>query len=133
VARIVLAGGFGSYIDPKHAMILGLIPDCPLSYVKAVGNAAGDGARMMLLDHRRRAEADWAARWVTYIETAGEEAFQDEFVAALPFPHSVDAFPHVTALMADAQQQWDEARLAAWQAAATRSPQGSRPRRVAEA
>lgn len=129
VARIVLAGGFGSYIDPKHAMILGLIPDCPPAHVKAVGNAAGDGARMMLIDHRLRAEADWAARWVTYVETAGEPAFQDEFVASLPFPHSVDSFPHVEALMNAAQQHWDAARLETWQAA-MRPRQASSARRM---
>ena len=55
--RIVLAGGFGSYIDPLHAMILGLIPDCDLEKVQAVGNAAGDGARILLLDKSRRDEA----------------------------------------------------------------------------
>ncbi|MFQ5343872.1 MAG: ASKHA domain-containing protein, partial [Anaerolineae bacterium] len=46
VDKIVLAGAFGSYIDPKHAMVLGLIPDCDLEKVYAVGNAAGDGARI---------------------------------------------------------------------------------------
>ena len=45
IDRIMLAGAFGSYIDPKYAMLLGLIPDCPLECVTAVGNAAGDGAR----------------------------------------------------------------------------------------
>ncbi len=48
VDRIVLAGAFGSYIDPKYAMVLGLIPDCELASVVAVGNAAGDGARIAL-------------------------------------------------------------------------------------
>jgi uncharacterized 2Fe-2S/4Fe-4S cluster protein (DUF4445 family) len=113
VERIVLAGGFGSYIDPKHAMVLGLIPDCPLERVRAVGNAAGDGARMILLDQAKRSEAQWAARWVTYIETAVEPTFQEEFVAALPLPHSVDPFPQVAALLAEAQSQWDAARHAA--------------------
>jgi uncharacterized 2Fe-2S/4Fe-4S cluster protein (DUF4445 family) len=114
VDGVVLAGGFGSYIDPKHALVLGLIPDCPLEQVTAVGNAAGDGARMILLDKGKRGEATWAARWVTYIETAVEPAFQEEFVAALGLPHSSDAFPQVTALLEAAQQQWDGARRAAW-------------------
>jgi len=59
VDAITLAGAFGSYIDPQHAMILGMIPDCPLERVQAVGNAAGDGARIALLNvgsaPRRRA------------------------------------------------------------------------------
>ncbi|MCB0037673.1 MAG: DUF4445 domain-containing protein, partial [Anaerolineales bacterium] len=57
IDRIVLAGAFGSYIDPKYAMILGLIPDCELSKVTAVGNAAGDGARIALLNKAKRQEA----------------------------------------------------------------------------
>ncbi len=130
VDRIALAGGFGSYINPKHAMILGLIPDCPLGQVKAIGNAAGDGARMMLLDHRLRDEADRAARGVTYVETAGEAAFQDEFVASMPFPHSIDAFPHVEAWMKNAQTHWDAARWAGWQAASARNRQVTRARQT---
>ena len=51
-------------------MLLGLIPDCPLECVTAVGNAAGDGARIALLNHHKREEAAHFARWVTYIETA---------------------------------------------------------------
>ncbi len=57
VDKIVLAGAFGSYIDPLRAMILGLYPDCDPDQVRAVGNAAGDGARIVLLSKARRAEA----------------------------------------------------------------------------
>ena len=86
VDRILLAGAFGSYIDPRHAQILGLIPDCPLENVTAVGNAAGDGARIALLNRDRRAEAEEVAQMVTYVETAVDPDFQAEFVAALHFP-----------------------------------------------
>jgi len=110
VDRVVLAGGFGSYIDPKHAMILGLIPDCDLAKVQAVGNAAGDGARMALLDKTKREEAKWAARWVTYIETAVEPAFQQEFIGALDLPHATDPFPHLETLLAEARAQWSPER-----------------------
>ncbi|MEZ4726010.1 MAG: ASKHA domain-containing protein [Caldilineaceae bacterium] len=113
VDRIVLAGGFGSYIDPLHAMILGLIPDCDLAYVQAVGNAAGDGARMILLDKSKRAEAQWAARWVRYVETAVEETFQEEFVGAIELPHAVDPFPHLADILAEAKAQWPAERLLA--------------------
>lgn len=113
VDRVVLAGGFGSYIDPLHAMILGLIPDCELSRVQAVGNAAGDGARMMLLDKQKRAEAQWAARWVTYIETAVEPSFQQEFVGSIDIPHATDDFPHLEAILSAAKAQWSPERLAA--------------------
>jgi uncharacterized 2Fe-2S/4Fe-4S cluster protein (DUF4445 family) len=95
VDRIVLAGAFGSYIDPKYAMLLGLIPDCDLEKVVAVGNAAGDGARIALLNRHKRAEAQHLAEWVTYIETAVDPDFQNEFVGAIHFPHASDSFPHL--------------------------------------
>ncbi|HNP85542.1 MAG TPA: ASKHA domain-containing protein [Kouleothrix sp.] len=98
VDKIVLAGAFGSYIDPLRAMALGLYPDCELSQVYAVGNAAGDGARIALLSKSRRAEAARAARKVEYIETAIDPEFQAEFVGAMHFPHMSDAFPHLDAL-----------------------------------
>lgn len=95
VDRIVLAGAFGSYIDPEHAMVLGLIPDCDLAQVSAVGNAAGDGALIMLLNKERRLEAAQVARTVQHVQTATDPAFQDEFVAALAIPHASDPFPHL--------------------------------------
>lgn len=125
VDRVALAGGFGSYIDPKHAMILGMIPDCDLAKVQAVGNAAGDGARMILLDRKKRAEAQWSARWTTYIETAVEPSFQEEFVGALDIPHAVDAFPHLTEIIAAARNQWSAERVTAFEFMAT----GGRERR----
>jgi uncharacterized 2Fe-2S/4Fe-4S cluster protein (DUF4445 family) len=98
IDRIVLAGAFGSYIDPKYAMLLGLIPDCPLERVMAVGNAAGDGARIALLNRDAREEAARVAQWVRYIETAVDPDFQEEFVSALHIPHATDSFPHLTDL-----------------------------------
>ncbi len=99
VERITLAGAFGSYIDPKYAMLLGLIPDCPLEKVAAVGNAAGDGARIALLNRDKRAEAQAVARWITYVETAVDPEFQNEFVAAIYIPHATDPFPNLERLL----------------------------------
>jgi uncharacterized 2Fe-2S/4Fe-4S cluster protein (DUF4445 family) len=93
VGRVILAGAFGSYISPPHAMILGMIPDCDLAQVSAVGNAAGDGARIGLLNRELRKDAGRLARWVEYVEMPLVSSFQDEFVAALPLPHSRDPFP----------------------------------------
>src|SRR5262245_2649513 len=98
VDKIVLAGAFGSYIDPLHAMILGLYPDCALEKVYAVGNAAGDGARIALLSKTRRREAAALARRVEYIETAIDPDFQSEFVRAMHLPHMTDTFPHLEEL-----------------------------------
>jgi uncharacterized 2Fe-2S/4Fe-4S cluster protein (DUF4445 family) len=99
VDRIVLAGAFGSYIDPKHAMILGLIPDCDLGKVHAVGNAAGDGARIALLNRAARAEAARIARDNHHVQTAVAANFQSEFVGAIAIPHATDAFPHLAGLL----------------------------------
>jgi uncharacterized 2Fe-2S/4Fe-4S cluster protein (DUF4445 family) len=99
VDRIVLAGAFGSYIDPRYAMILGLIPDCDLAKVTAVGNAAGDGARIALLNRHKRDEAQRIAEWVTYVETAVHPDFQQEFVGAIHLPHATDGFPHLNGLL----------------------------------
>jgi uncharacterized 2Fe-2S/4Fe-4S cluster protein (DUF4445 family) len=93
VDRVVLAGAFGSFISPYHAMVLGLIPDCDLEKVVAVGNAAGDGARFALLNRGLRSKATQLAHWVEHVSTPLESSFQDEFVAALGLPHSRDAYP----------------------------------------
>ena len=96
VDRIVLAGAFGSYIDPKYAMVLGLIPDCSLSEVSAAGNAAGTGARIALLDKEARTEIARVVQDVEKIETALDPNFQDQFVGAMAFPHKIHAFPHLS-------------------------------------
>ncbi|MBI3763504.1 MAG: DUF4445 domain-containing protein, partial [Chloroflexi bacterium] len=99
VDEVILAGAFGSYIDPQHAMILGLIPDCDLAKVHAVGNAAGDGARIALLSRAKRKEAARVARWIQHVQTAVAPNFQDEFVGAIHIPHAVDPFPHLEGLL----------------------------------
>jgi uncharacterized 2Fe-2S/4Fe-4S cluster protein (DUF4445 family) len=99
VDRVALAGAFGSFIDPKHAMILGLIPNCELSHVYAVGNAAGDGARIALLNRNKREEAQDLVEWVRYVETAVDPDFQDEFVGAIHLPHASDSFSHIAELL----------------------------------
>lgn len=93
--RIGLAGAFGTFIDPKYAMVLGLIPDCDLGQVKAVGNAAGTGARMCLLNRDYRREVERTVREIEKIETALEAKFQEHFVAAMALPNKIDAFPNL--------------------------------------
>lgn len=105
VDRIFLAGAFGSYIDPQHAMILGLIPDCELDSVYAIGNAAGDGARIALLNRDMRREAQEIAHKIKYIETAVDPEFQDEFVGAIHIPHAKDSFPHLEELLPEAPEK----------------------------
>jgi uncharacterized 2Fe-2S/4Fe-4S cluster protein (DUF4445 family) len=97
VDTIRFAGAFGSFIDPKYAMVLGLIPDCELSEVKAVGNAAGDGALMALLNRGHRREIEDTVRRIEKIETALEPDFQALFVAAMAIPNKLDPFPKLSA------------------------------------
>src|SRR5690606_32194269 len=97
VDMIRFAGAFGSYIDPKYAMVLGLIPDCDLDKVSAVGNAAGTGARMALLNRGYRREIEEMVRRIEKIETALEPKFQQHFVNAIALPNRVDPFPKLAA------------------------------------
>ncbi|RDC73373.1 DUF4445 domain-containing protein [Rhodovulum sp. 12E13] len=99
VERIVLAGAFGAHISPRHAMVLGMIPDAKLEHVTSAGNAAGTGARMALLNRRLRAEIERTVRRITKIETAIEPRFQEHFVAANALPHSVDPFPELASIV----------------------------------
>jgi uncharacterized 2Fe-2S/4Fe-4S cluster protein (DUF4445 family) len=97
VDRIHFAGAFGSFIDPKYAMVLGLIPDCDLDKVSAVGNAAGAGARMALLNRGYRREIEETVNRIEKIETALEPKFQEHFVYAMALPNKVDPFPKLSA------------------------------------
>jgi uncharacterized 2Fe-2S/4Fe-4S cluster protein (DUF4445 family) len=92
VDRIRLAGAFGSHIDVKYAMVLGMIPDCKLSNVSSAGNAAGTGARIALLDQRSRKNIEALVRQVEKIETAVEPRFQEFFVEAMAIPHLTAPF-----------------------------------------
>lgn len=93
VERICLAGAFGSHISARHAMVLGMIPDCPLEQVASVGNAAGTGARIALLNKAARKELERLVRKIEKIETATEPRFQEYFVNAMAIPHKTDPFP----------------------------------------
>ncbi len=84
--KVILAGAFGSYINKNSATNLGLFPDCALDNIYAVGNAAGDGARIALLNVDKRAEAGEVANQVEYIELTVEPNFEREFVQAMHFP-----------------------------------------------
>ena len=96
---IRLAGAFGSHIDPVYALILGLVPDCPVAQVRSVGNAAGAGAVRALLSVEARREMEQAVRHVVKIETATEPAFQAEFIGAMAFPHATAPSPHLSSVV----------------------------------
>jgi len=97
VDRIRLAGAFGAHIDPVHAMVLGLVPDCEPAHVTSAGNAAGTGARIALLNRVARDEIEDVVSRVEKIETATEPRFQEHFVGAMGLPHATDPFPRLGA------------------------------------
>jgi uncharacterized 2Fe-2S/4Fe-4S cluster protein (DUF4445 family) len=96
VDRIRLAGAFGSHIDVKYAMVLGMIPDCELERVSSANNAAGTGARIALLNRASRREIEDRVRQIEKVETAVDENFQKHFVDAMGIPHSSYAYPQLS-------------------------------------
>ena len=84
--EIFLAGSFGSYINPQSARIIGLVPPVPVERIKAVGNAAGEGAKIALLSFRERQVARSLPQIVEYHELSGRGEFNDSFLAVLQFP-----------------------------------------------
>jgi uncharacterized 2Fe-2S/4Fe-4S cluster protein (DUF4445 family) len=100
VDRIRLAGAFGSHIDVKYAMVLGLVPDCALDHVTSAGNAAGTGARIALLDRKSRGEIEEVVRRIEKIETAVDPRFQAHFVDAMAIPHRSAPYPRLAEVVA---------------------------------
>ena len=95
VDRIRLAGAFGSHIDVKYAMVLGMIPDCDLAQVSSANNAAGTGARIALLNRAARTDIEQRVRRIEKIETAVEPGFQQHFVDAMGIPHATQPNPEL--------------------------------------
>ncbi|MYE80717.1 MAG: DUF4445 domain-containing protein [Gammaproteobacteria bacterium] len=101
VDRTRLAGAFGSHIDVRYAMALGMIPGCPLDAVSGAGNAAGHGARIALLNRASRREIESVVRNVDKVETAIEPRFQAYFVEAMAIPPGPEALARLGDLFPD--------------------------------
>jgi uncharacterized 2Fe-2S/4Fe-4S cluster protein (DUF4445 family) len=99
VDRVRLAGAFGNQIDPLHALVLGLVPDCDPKNLTAAGNAAGTGARIALLNRAARAEIEEVVRRVEKVETAVEPRFQEHFVHAMAIPHDTDPYSRLASVV----------------------------------
>ncbi|MFN8631986.1 MAG: ASKHA domain-containing protein [Chloroflexota bacterium] len=100
VDEVRLAGAFGSHIDLKHAMVLGLVPDVDLAKATSAGNAAGAGALIALLSGTARHDIERVVRSVTKLETAIEPRFQEHFVEALAIPHRTAPYPNLGRVVA---------------------------------
>jgi uncharacterized 2Fe-2S/4Fe-4S cluster protein (DUF4445 family) len=84
--KVLLAGAFGSYLDKENALAIGMLPAVDSERVFVIGNAAGDGARIALLNTKKRHEAVMLASRVDRHELPADPAFQDRFIRALAFP-----------------------------------------------
>jgi len=83
--RVLLAGAFGNYISKESALQIGLLPNVPVEQIKAIGNAAGNGAKMVLLSKEERKKAVTLAGLSEHLELSTRSDFQDEFIDALAF------------------------------------------------
>ena len=110
VDKIRFAGAFGSHIDVKYAMVLGLIPNCKISEVTSAGNAASTGARIALLNSESRKEIETEVKQIEKIETATEPLFQDYFVKAMSIPHESDDFSELKKIFKFPEKNNDEIR-----------------------
>ncbi len=85
--EVLLGGSFGSYLNPESAKIIGLVPPVGVDRIIAVGNSAGEGAKIALLSYRERQVAFELPSRIEYIELSGRTDFNDAFVSVLGFPH----------------------------------------------
>ena len=85
--EVLLGGSFGSYLNPESAKIIGLVPAVDVDRIIAVGNSAGEGAKIALLSYRERQVAFELPSRIEYIELSGRTDFNDAFVSVLGFPH----------------------------------------------
>jgi uncharacterized 2Fe-2S/4Fe-4S cluster protein (DUF4445 family) len=86
IDEVMLAGSFGSYINPRSAQVIGLVPAVTVDKIKAVGNTASEGAKMALMSFREREVAWEIPHFVEYIELSGVEDFNDRFIGNLGLP-----------------------------------------------
>jgi uncharacterized 2Fe-2S/4Fe-4S cluster protein (DUF4445 family) len=90
VKRILLAGACGNYIDPLDACTIDLFPGCLTAEVVGVGNAAGHGSCLALLDKNKKGEAEQIAQKAEYRELAATSRFQELFVSSMFFTSARD-------------------------------------------
>jgi uncharacterized 2Fe-2S/4Fe-4S cluster protein (DUF4445 family) len=86
IQQVLLAGSFGSYLSPKSAIGIGLVPKLPVMRIVSAGNVAGEGAKMVLLSHTERAGANALLDEVDYVELSDRPDFNDKFFLELALP-----------------------------------------------
>jgi len=92
--RIILAGGFGSYVDIEKAMTIGLLPELNPDQVTFIGNGSLSGARMSALTNRIRQDVVKVTRMMTSFELSETASYMSNYIAALFLPHTdMNLFP----------------------------------------
>jgi uncharacterized 2Fe-2S/4Fe-4S cluster protein (DUF4445 family) len=101
VEQMLIGGSFGQYLNIEKAIEMGLLPDLPWDRFKFLGNTAARGAYMALLRRDAREEIAEIAKKMTYLELAADNAFTEQFMAALFLPHTdMTQFPSVEKVLA---------------------------------
>ncbi|HID08158.1 MAG TPA: DUF4445 domain-containing protein, partial [Armatimonadetes bacterium] len=96
IERIYVAGAFGSYLNVRRAVEIGLLPDLPRERFVVLGNSSVKGARLALLSQQAWDEAHALASRMTYLELSVEPSFMNEFISANFLPHTnLELFPSV--------------------------------------
>jgi uncharacterized 2Fe-2S/4Fe-4S cluster protein (DUF4445 family) len=96
ISRLYLAGAFGSHLDVRRAVTIGMLPDLPADRVQYVGNTSLAGAHMCLISQEARERIRTIASAMTYVELSVEPGFMEEYVASMFLPHTdVQRFPSV--------------------------------------
>jgi uncharacterized 2Fe-2S/4Fe-4S cluster protein (DUF4445 family) len=94
IEHIILAGGFGSYVDLEKAMTIGLLPELDPNKVTFIGNGSLMGARMSSLTNRIRKDVVEVTKKMTNFELSDTPSYMDNYIAALFLPHTdMDQFP----------------------------------------
>ncbi|NYT11929.1 MAG: DUF4445 domain-containing protein [Methanomassiliicoccales archaeon] len=100
IDKVFLAGAFGNYVSIGSTRNIGVIPEIPLERIESIGNAAGAGAKIALLDKACRERAKELSKWVRYLELAAHPEFEERFYEAMFIPHfEPSLFPEVEALI----------------------------------
>jgi uncharacterized 2Fe-2S/4Fe-4S cluster protein (DUF4445 family) len=86
IDEVLLAGGFGTYIDIESAHRVGLVPQIPVERLRSVGNAAGVGARLALISTKERLAAERIGRQTDHIRLSGMAKFNKALIQAMRFP-----------------------------------------------
>ena len=96
IDKILIAGGFGNYLNIPDAIRIGLLPDLPVEKYQFIGNSSLKGAHLALLSREALTHGDELAKNMTYLELSLGNTFMDEYVSALFLPHTdLTLFPSV--------------------------------------